>query len=326
MIGDMFSSSAPLTSGVPQGSILGPVLFSLYMLPLGSIISKHNVSFHLYADDLQIYLPIVPNSSEALKSIHSCLCDIKLWLSQNCLCVNEGKTECIMFGTQNSSSFITADLDFPVPYLSQAVKNLGVSLDSSLNFQTHIDSVVRIGFFHLRLLAKVKPFLNQSDLEKAIHAFISSQLDYCNALYVGITQARLHRLQLVQNAAARMLTNNRKNYHITPILCSLHWLPVRFRIQFKLLMFVFNAINGLAPSYLCETISFYHQGRALRSANQNLLVVPRSRSKQWGDRSFAVAGPKLWNTIPPELRKITDLPLFKAQLKTHLFKMAFNTL
>lgn len=149
-----------------------------------------------------------PNS---LQSINRCLEDIRLWLSQNFLCLNEGKTECIVFGNSNLPS-VSAPGPFALaPHLNHVVKNLGVKLDSSLKFDEQIDSVVRASFFQLRLLSKVKPFLSRADLEKAIHAFISSRIDYCNALYVGVHQTGLHRLQLVQNAAARLLTNGRKH-------------------------------------------------------------------------------------------------------------------
>ncbi len=185
-----------------------------------------------------------------------------------------------------------------------------MTFDSSLKFDKQIDSVVKASFFQLRLLAKVKPFLNRSDLEKAIHAFISSRLDYCNALYVGVSQSSLNCLQLVQNAAARLLTNTRKREHITPILYSLHWLPVSFRVDFKILLFVFKALNGLAPLYVTEMLAFHQPNRVLRSTNTILLEVPRSRYKHWGDRAFSVAGPRLWNKLPPDMRTITDLGLF----------------
>ena len=91
-------------------------------------------------------------------------------------------------------------------------------------------------------------------MEKNIHAFITTRLDYCNALYLGVSQSGLQRLQLVQNAAARLLTGTRRRDHITPVLSTLHWLPVRFRITFKVLLFVFKFRHGLAPSYISELL------------------------------------------------------------------------
>ena len=115
----------------------------------------------------------------------------------------------------------------------------------------------------------------------------------------------LSRLQLVQNAAFRLLTNTNRRVHITPVLNSLHWLPVLYRIDFKFLMFVFEALTGLALSYLSELLTVRNPGRALRSTNQLLLEVSRSKYKHWGDRAFSVAAPKLWNKLPPETRLIS---------------------
>ncbi|KAK7925857.1 hypothetical protein WMY93_008167 [Mugilogobius chulae] len=320
MVDDYSSSSAPLTSGVPQGSILGPVLFSIYMLPLGSIIAKYNLSCHLYADDVQLYLPLLPNAAPALDSLNNCLLDIKKWLAHNFLHLNDNKTECIVFGQPDQVTL--SRVTFP---LSESVRNLGVILDTELSFDKQISAVVRASFLQLRLLTKIKPFLSRNNLEKAVHAFISSRIDYCNALYLGISQSSLHRLQLVQNAAARLLTNSSRYTHITPILSSLHWLPVRFRIDYKILMFVFKALHGLAPPYISDILTLHRPSRALRSSSQMVLDVPRSRYKQWGDRSFAVAAPKLWNSLPVSLRVVSDLSLFKTGLKTHLYRQAFNT-
>jgi len=253
---------------------------------------------------VQLYLPLRHNESSALTKLLDCLNDVKQWLGKNFLHLNDSKTECILFGTS--------------PLSSTFAENSGILAPS---FKTH---VVRTSFFQLRLLAKVKPFLNRQDLEKAIHAFISSRLDYCNALYVGLSQSSIGRLQLVQNAAARFLISMSRREHISPVLSSLHWLPVRFRIDFKLVMFVFKAINGLAPTYLSEILTIRDPGRALRSSGQLLLDVPRSKCKQWGDRSFAVAAPRLWNKLPPDIRTATDLNLFKSKLKTHFFSLAFN--
>ena len=167
-------------------------------------------------------------------------------------------------------------------------------------------------------------YLPRAALEQAIHAFISSQIDYCNALYLGIDQHQLRRLQLVQNAAVRLLTCTKKREHITPVLASLHWLPVRFRVDFKILLLVFKSLQGLAPPYLAELLSPHTPARSLRSSNLLLLETPRSRLKSRGDRAFSVAGPKLWNALPLHVRSADSVGCFKSRLKTHLFSCAFT--
>ncbi len=128
----------------------------------------------------------------------------------------------------------------------------------------------------------------------------------------GINQSYMNRLQTVQNAAARLLTGTRKYEHITPALLSLHWLPVHLKI---IVFLVFKVLNGLAPSYLSELLSLRSPGRCLRSSNQKLLLVPRSRLKKKGDRAFAIAGPKLWNSLPVSIRTIPTESLLKQGLK-----------
>uniref|UniRef100_A0A8C2BTF1 Reverse transcriptase domain-containing protein n=1 Tax=Cyprinus carpio TaxID=7962 RepID=A0A8C2BTF1_CYPCA len=225
-LGNFFSSPAPLTCGLPQGSILAPSLFSLYMLPLGSILRKHGVSFHFYADDTQIYLPVKKNNSTAITSLLQCLEEVKLWLAQNFLFLNEDKTEVIVFGPNENSQCISPELESLSVFRSSRVQNLGIIIDQHLKFDRHISSVIGSSFYQLRLLSKIKNFLTPKTLEMAVHAFVTSRLDYCNSLYCGISKSQIARLQLVQNAAARLLLNCRKHEHITPILRSLHWLPI----------------------------------------------------------------------------------------------------
>ena len=224
----------------------------------------------------------------------------------------DSKTEVTVFGRHKHYSDCADALP---PFLGSkncsVIKSLGVTFDSDFKFDRQIGYVVKSAFFQLRLLARVKPYLSPSDLEKVIHALISTRLDYCNSLYVGLDQRSLRRLQLVQNAAARLLTGTKKREHISPVLASLHWLPVRFRIDFKILMFVFK-------------ILIHRPTRALRSANESYLNVPQCRLKTKGDRSFAVAAPKLWNSLPLHIRASETLDTFKSSLKTHFFSQAYE--
>ncbi len=163
--------------------------------------------------------------------------------------------------------------------------------------------------------------MDNDTLNTLVHAFVTSRIDYSNALLYGLPDTMLSRVQRVQNCAAKIVTNGRKYDHVTPLLISLHWLPVRYRIMFKVICTVFKCLNGLAPSYLTDLICEYTPIRTLRSSGTRLVETPRSNRKTWGDRSFRVAGPNLWNSLPVELRFVTDIKVFKAKLKTYLFKM-----
>ncbi len=191
------------------------------------------------------------------------------------------------------------------------MRNLGVLVDQHLKFDKHISSIIGSSFYQLRLLSKIRDFLTPKALEMAVHAFVTSRLDYCNSLYCRISKSQIAYLQLVQNAAARLLLRRRKHEHITPILRSLHWLPVHQRIDFKILFFVFKSLHNLAPVYLSELLHLYTPSRSLRSCDQALLVVPHVRLKCRGERAFAVAGPRLWNTLPLEIRMAPSLSVFK---------------
>ncbi len=156
---------------------------------------------------------------------------------------------------------------------SHTVKNQGVVLDSNLSFENHISHVTQTAFFHLRNIAKLRNMLPVSNAEKLVHAFMTSRLDYCNALLGGCPASSIKKLQIVQTSASRVLTRSRKYDHITPILQSLNWLPIKFHISYKILLFAHKALNGLAPAYLTSLLSHYNPTRSLRSQNSGLSVV-----------------------------------------------------
>ncbi len=147
--------------------------------------------------------------------------------------------------------------------------------------------------------------LSMSNAEILIHAFMTSRLDYCNALLGGCSARLINKLQMVQNAAARVLTRTRKYEHISPVLSTLHWLPTKHRIDFKILLITYKALNGLAPQYMSELLSHYSPSRPLRSQNSGHLIIPRISKSTAGGRSFSYLAPKLWNNLPNTVRRQT---------------------
>uniref|UniRef100_UPI000D3040EA uncharacterized protein LOC112434934 n=1 Tax=Maylandia zebra TaxID=106582 RepID=UPI000D3040EA len=293
-----------------------------YMLPFGSIIRRHSIRFHCYADDTQLYLSMKPVNAHQLVKLQECLKNIKTWMAANFLLLNSDKTEVIVLGPKNLRNMVSNQiltLDGITLASSNAVRNLGVIFDQDMSFNTHIKQICKTAFLHLRNISKVRNILSQSDAEELVHAFITSRLDDCNSLLSGCPKNSLKSLQLIQNAAARVLTGTRKREHISPVLASLHWLPVKSRIEFKILLLTYKVLNNQAPSYLNDLVVPYHPIRALRSRTAGLLVVPRVFKSRMGGRAFSFQAPLLWNQLPVWIRETDTISTFKIRLKTFLF-------
>lgn len=192
-----------------------------------------------------------------------------------------------------------------------------------MSMSVHISAVCKSVRYHLHNLGIIRKYLTRSATEKIVHALISSRLDFGNALLFQLPQSQLSLLQKLQNSAARIVTLTRRSTHITPVLASLHWLPVESRIIFKLLLLVFHCLRGSAPEYNTNLLIPYNPVRQLRSSDCKLLTVPKTK-KSWGDRSFAHAAPYLWNQLPQEICDIQNVECFKKSLKAHLFISVFQ--
>ena len=168
----------------------------------------------------------------------------------------------------------------------------------------------KTSFYHLQDIAKIRNYLSQDNAETLVHAFISSELDFCDALVHGLPQLVIDRLQYVQNCAARLVTRTRSLEHITPVLRRLHWLPAKQRITYKILLVTYKALNGMAPKYIADLLQPYTPTRRLRSSSKDLFVTPKPNLKFYGNRSIQVAAPRLWNSLTDDIRSIQNLDVF----------------
>ena len=211
-------------------------------------------------------------------------------------------------------------------YASPIIKNLGaVYFDrpTHLSFKKHVEITCKSANWKLRNISLMRKYLDQKSCKVLVHAFVTSKLDYLNSLLFGLPECQIRKLQMIMNTAARIVKGAKRRCHVTPLLKDLHWLPIDYRIKFKILMLAFRAYQLQQPVYLANFVSPYHPVRTLRSTNKFYLCVPRPRIKSYGFRSFTYSAASLWNQLPDHLRTCSDLSTFKRLLKTHFFCSAF---
>ena len=333
IIGDTVSECKGLNFGVPQGSVLGPKIYCMYTKPISDIIAGHGLSHHCYADDTQLYIAIEhsANLHSELLRMERCVADIRNWMRHNMLKLNDDKTELIVFASrynQHLYSDASMMIGNTTVVCEPQVKNLGVIFDQVMSMRQHVNYTSRTARFHLRNISRIRRYIPEESCKLVVQSLVTSRLDYSNGLLYGIPKSAVSILQSVQNSAARIVTKTAPREHITPVLRELHWLPVDRRIEYKILLYAYKALNGLAPEYLCNMVELYAPDRVLRSASQNLLVVPRGKHCQYGMRTFAMAAATLWNSLnvrdrSNRIRGSPSLESFKSNLKTLLFKEHF---
>ena len=233
----------------------------------------------------------------------------------------------IIFKTPHSKGKICMDhilLTDASIRVSQRVRNIRATFDETLSMSDHISSVCKSANFHLTNIARIRKYITKDSCNILVHSLITSRLDYANATLYGLPARQLNRLQRILNNAARLVTLCAYDSHISDICCQLHWLPIKQRIDFKILLLTWKALNDSAPCYIQELLRPYNPSRTLRSSSDLLLTVPKTSHRTTGDRSFSYSAPKLWNNLPVEIRRMKELSKFKSAIKGHLFNEAYN--
>ena len=326
------SDFAPVHSGVPQGSVLSPILFTMYIKPLSAIIDSHSIIHHSFANDLQLQMSAPPDRiSELLHSMQSCISDVKAWATVNMLRLNDSKTELMLVTSKRSkhlhnlpTSITIGNAQIP---FKQSVKNLGFTLDCHLTMNAHVSNIAQTCYFELRRLAYIRRFLTSTATATLVSAFVLSRIDYCNSLLFGSTLDVTSHLQRIQNYAARVILRLPMSSRITIHLKSLHWLPVKVRSTYKIACLCYHCHSCTAPSYVTDMLHkkpLHTRNTRSSSYTIPLLNRPAHSKATLGDRSFSFASSSVWNSIPNDVKCAPSLSSFKSRLKTYLFRSVYK--
>ena len=257
-----------------------------------------------------------------LSYLQACIYDVKCWSQHNYLKLNSEKTEVLQFVSKfrQSQQIDNVILDETVVHTAtDSVRDLGVQLDKHLAMNAHVNNVCKAASLALYKIGTVRQYLSKEATERLVHAHVMSRIDYCNSVLYGLPDLQISKLQRIQNSAARLVVRAKKHEHVSPILQELHWLPVKARIQYKILSLAYLSLRGQGPEYLHCLITVYRPARNLRSQTKSLLVCPTFNTISYGARSFVYAAATLWNNLPEHIKQSDTIAKFRTSLKTHLF-------
>ena len=347
-INESNSSIEIILYGVPQGSILGPILFVLYTKELSAIALKYNINLRLYADDSTVYVKLDPKNMDEIHAVITktelCLSEMGIWMNQNYLKLNEDKTQLVLLGKPlilNKVSSDTITINFNGNLIENVIlgskgtsdlgKALGIKLNNDISMKRQILSVKQSCFSVLRNLRNIKEFLDEDTKLMLVKSLILSKVDFCNALYTNIPHYQINELGKIINASLRFIYNLKFRDHISTYYVKAHILPIKYRIQYKCCLMVHKCIHNVAPIYLKNMISYHASSTpnySLRSTTDcfSLSCTKTARTSCFAERRFTIYAPTIWNELSIDLRSCTDTDAFKKLLKTHFFDCYTNNL
>jgi len=314
------STKKAVSFGVPQGSILGPILFTIFINDLSTI--ANNCLLVQYADDSQfLHAAPVSNLNELIRNTQHTLTEAKMYFDKNGLKLNPDKTQCIFIGSRQNIAKIPLNttIEFEGYQIkpSTSVKNLGVHIDRYMTFETHIDNIHKKVIGTLIYLTHIKNKIPTETRIIVVQSLALSIINYCSNIWGSTNKTQIQKAQKLQNFAARVAIGNvNKHDHITPHLKKMKWLKVQQKCQFDTCILIHKFIKGDYPHWLMPLQTIGNK-TGIQTRQINSLHVKRSYTET-GSRQMQIRGPEIWNNIPQNIRNTSNLLTFKKKLKEHL--------
>jgi hypothetical protein len=314
VINEDVSPAKSLISGVPQGSVLGSILFVVYLFGIGEIFKKYNIEYVLYADDIQLYVSTsLDRLSETIQNIEACIIEVRSWLASIFLKLNEKKTEFILIGNPsllNRCSPVVLRVGEYSLHPASSVRSLGVQLDKHLTMEEHIKKISATSFMYLRLISRVRRSLNRRHQLMLTNALVLSRVDFCGSLLIDVSAKLLKRLLIIQNAVVRMVMALKKRDHITPHAAALGLLPIPYRLRLHVACLIFSMLRTGQPKILASYLVTSTSSRVTRSQTHGGLLSQHA-STSVGQKAFNVFAPRLWNSLPLAIKDLKTLGCFR---------------
>jgi hypothetical protein len=326
-IGESSSPPSSFEYGVPQGSVLGPLLFTMYVRTIGQIISQHSVKYVIYADDIQLFISAHPSSINSIfNQLEKCINDLQLWLSSKQLIMNPNKTELILLGRNKDLAALSPALELTVCNVKikpkSNIRDLGFMLDSNLSMEAQITAACRTSLYYLRAISRQRIFLSKQCAERLVHAFVFSRLYYCPSLLHIINKKLECKVQRVVNYAMRVVEMLPRASPVAPYFLTRKWLLIHQQIHQRAAIIVYTALRYGEPYQIASLLKLNNAESQTslttrRSADATLLKTIHGRTKV-GDSAFSAASTKLWNALPRTVRESKSLSTFRNNLRDYL--------